>query len=50
MEFSKEPGSYDHIVLNDKLDVAYKDLKEILCKVRVSCFRERLFFSFVVGY
>jgi guanylate kinase len=34
MEFSKEPGVYDHIVLNDKLDVAYKDLKEILRKVR----------------
>ncbi|CAF3576176.1 unnamed protein product [Rotaria socialis] len=32
MEFSKEPGVYDHIVLNDKLDVAYKDLKEILHK------------------
>jgi len=30
MEFSKEPGVYDPIVLNDKLDVAYKDLKEIL--------------------
>ena len=34
MEFSKEPGVYDHIVLNDKLDVAYKDLKEILRTVR----------------
>ena len=36
MEFSKQPGVYDHIVLNDKLDVAYKDLKEILCRVRQS--------------
>jgi len=33
MEFSKEPGVYDHIILNNKLDVAYKDLKEILRKV-----------------
>ncbi len=41
MEFSKEPGAYDHIVLNDKLDVAYKDLKEILSKVRVSCLIEK---------
>ncbi|CAF2466336.1 unnamed protein product [Rotaria sp. Silwood2] len=32
MEFSKEPGVYDHIVINDKLDVAYKDLKEVLRK------------------
>ncbi|CAF3462959.1 unnamed protein product [Rotaria sp. Silwood1] len=32
MEFSKEPGVYDHIVINDKLDVAYNDLKEILHK------------------
>ena len=34
MEFSKEPGVYDHIVLNDKLDVAYQTLKEILRKVK----------------
>ncbi|CAF3906319.1 unnamed protein product [Rotaria sp. Silwood2] len=33
MEFSKEPGVYDHIVINDKLDIAYKDLKEVLRKV-----------------
>ncbi|CAF1437372.1 unnamed protein product, partial [Rotaria sordida] len=32
MEFSKEPGMYDHIILNDKLDVAYQALKEILRK------------------
>ncbi|CAF2632851.1 unnamed protein product [Rotaria sp. Silwood2] len=32
MEFSKEPGVYDHIVINDKLDIAYKDLKEVLRK------------------
>jgi len=32
MEFSKEPGVYDHTVLNDNLDVAYNDLKEILRK------------------
>jgi guanylate kinase len=35
MEFSKKPGVYDYIILNDKLDVAYKDLKEVLRKVRV---------------
>ncbi|CAF0870036.1 unnamed protein product [Rotaria sordida] len=30
MKFGKEPGVYDHIVINDKLDVAYSDLKKIL--------------------
>lgn len=30
MEFSKEPGMYDHIVLNDQLDSAYQQLKQIL--------------------
>jgi guanylate kinase len=51
MEFSKKPGIYDHIILNDKLDVAYKDLKEILSKVRF-CFIDRSFsFSvFFLGY
>ena len=34
MEFSRQPGVYDHIILNDKLDVAYKTLKEILRPVR----------------
>ena len=34
MEFSKQPGVYDHIILNDKLDVAYNDLKNVLHKVR----------------
>ena len=34
MEFSRKPGIYDHIILNDKLDVAYKTLKEILRPVR----------------
>jgi guanylate kinase len=33
MEFSKEPGMYDHIILNDQLDVAHKELKEILRQV-----------------
>lgn len=32
MEFSKVSGMYDHIVLNDKLEVAYQKLKEILLK------------------
>jgi len=32
MEFSKEPGMYDHIVLNDKLETAYQNLKDILKK------------------
>ncbi|CAF1121957.1 unnamed protein product [Adineta ricciae] len=30
MEFSKEPGVYDHIILNDQLDVAYQSLKDVL--------------------
>jgi guanylate kinase len=34
MEFSKEPGMYDHIILNDKLEVAYQTLKDILHKVK----------------
>ena len=33
MEFSKEPGMYDHIILNDKLEEAYQQLREILRKV-----------------
>ena len=33
MEFSKEPGMYDHVVLNDQLDVAYQQLKQILHEV-----------------
>lgn len=33
MEFSKEPGMYHHIILNDELEVAYKELKNILLKV-----------------
>ena len=33
MEFSKQPDAYDRIVLNDKLEVAYKDLKDILHQV-----------------
>lgn len=36
MEFSKEPGMYDHIILNDKLDVAYEQFKGILSKVRAT--------------
>jgi len=30
LEFAKEPGVFDHIVINDKLDTAYKDLTDIL--------------------
>lgn len=37
MEFSKQPGVYDHIISNDKLDVAYNDLKEVLRPVRRIC-------------
>ena len=33
MEFSKEPGMYDHVILNDKLEEAYQQLREILRKV-----------------
>ncbi|CAF0877485.1 unnamed protein product [Adineta steineri] len=32
MEFSKEPGMYDHVILNDQLEVAYQSLKNILRK------------------
>lgn len=33
MEFSKEPGMYDHVILNDQLEVAYQAFREILRKV-----------------
>jgi guanylate kinase len=33
MMFSEQPGVYDHIILNDQLDVAYKDFKRILRQV-----------------
>jgi guanylate kinase len=32
MEFSKEPGMYDHVILNDELQVAYQELKKLLLK------------------
>jgi guanylate kinase len=50
MEFSKQPGVYDHIVLNDKLDVAYKDLKEILCQVRRIILFRSIILSIILGY
>jgi guanylate kinase len=34
MEFSKEPGMYDYIILNDQLETAYQNLREILHKVK----------------
>ena len=34
MEFSRQPGVYDHIVLNDRLDVAYEQFKSILLPVK----------------
>ncbi|CAF4731628.1 unnamed protein product, partial [Rotaria magnacalcarata] len=33
IEFSKVPGMYDYVVLNDQLDTAYQALKEILRKM-----------------
>lgn len=33
MEFSKEPGMYDHIILNDQLEVAYQAFRAILRQV-----------------
>ncbi len=50
MEFSKQPGVYDHIVLNDKLDVAYKDLKEILYQVRRIILFRSIILSIILGY
>ena len=44
MEFSRQPGVYDHIVLNDQLDVAYRDFKRILKSVIPSSSRS----SFVI--
>jgi guanylate kinase len=45
MEFSKQPGVYDHIVVNDKLDVAYKDLKNVLRKVGIRWWKRSRYFS-----
>ena len=33
MEFSRQPGVYDHIVLNDQLEEAYKNFKALLHQV-----------------
>lgn len=30
LDFAKEPGAYDHVIVNDDLDVAYEKLKGIL--------------------
>jgi hypothetical protein len=46
MAFSKQPGVYDHIVLNDKLDVAYKNFKELLRQVKTEIFCKNIF-SFI---
>ena len=47
MEFSKEPGMYDHVILNDQLETAYQSFREILHKV---CYQihllDSLFFLF----
>jgi len=32
MEYAAEKGAYDHIVVNDDLDIAYEKLKGILMK------------------
>ncbi|XP_060581346.1 guanylate kinase-like isoform X2 [Ruditapes philippinarum] len=31
LDYAKVPGAYDHIIINDDLDVAYEKLKGILC-------------------
>ena len=45
MEFSKEPGMYDHVILNDSLEVAYQKIKETIRQVK-----ENLFFEIVLFY
>ncbi|KAK7506581.1 hypothetical protein BaRGS_00002056 [Batillaria attramentaria] len=30
LDYAKQPGSYDHVIINDDLDVAYEKLKGIL--------------------
>jgi guanylate kinase len=30
LEFSKQPGAHDKIVVNDDLDIAYKELKDFI--------------------
>ena len=32
---AEEPGSYDHVIVNDDLDAAYNALKKIVTKVCV---------------
>jgi guanylate kinase len=48
MEFSRQPGVYDHIVLNDQLDEAYKNFKAVLRPVTMNRRRrkETSFFHF----
>ncbi|XP_053323400.1 guanylate kinase isoform X2 [Spea bombifrons] len=38
MEISKEPGLFDAVIINDDLDRAYADLKELLADVSLTCF------------
>ncbi|KAK3604121.1 hypothetical protein CHS0354_001118 [Potamilus streckersoni] len=33
LEYANQPGSYDHIIINDNLDTAYVELKKILAPV-----------------
>jgi guanylate kinase len=49
MEFSKEPGMYDHIILNDQLEVAYQNLREILRQVKENLFRNFIT-NFLIGF
>ena len=45
MEFSQQPGVYDHIVLNDQLDEAYKNFKALLRQVKSTAPRKDGSFS-----
>ncbi|CAD5118549.1 DgyrCDS7237 [Dimorphilus gyrociliatus] len=38
MEYSKTQGAYDHIVINDELEISYQKLKGLLIKVSSICF------------
>jgi guanylate kinase len=49
MEFSKEPGMYDHIILNDQLEAAYQNLREILRQVKENLFRNFIT-NFLIGF
>ena len=34
---AEQPGSYDHVIVNDDVDVAYDQLRKIVIDVSIMC-------------